>query len=358
LAAKASLSQGYASAPGAVSVSNSKQPPGKSRKGTDKPEFTPDSVGARQSDRKKRAKTSGKKSKGGEKSKGSKKDSRNLGPDPTSVDIGSSASPEVPAPGGEGPSTFRPRLPRSEPGIGAFAVDGIDGPGEYHEFDDQVSETMADAAEGTSSLPVARMADESNQNKYLDDLGKAEPLSAEDLKGQGVRGWIRQHKLYTGVAVLVVIGTVVAGAVGATIGGSPPPAPTLEPTIAPTAAPTLAGFEEIVDTLTTISPYSVLTDPTTPQNAAATWLMREDEYVVDFNIPNSPKLLQRYALATIYFATEGSSWTKDLKWLTNQDECLWNAVYDNITYGLRECDDQGLATKLQLCKFVCKCSLT
>lgn len=126
-------------------------------------------------------------------------------------------------------------------------------------------------------------------------------------------------------------------------------APTLEPTLAPTSAPTLSGFEAIADTLLTVTPYSILTDPTTPQNAALTWLMREDGY--DIDVSSSSKLLQRYSLATIYFATNGPGWTNQLQFLTNQDDCLWNDTVDDISLGVRECNDQGLATKLQLCKF-------
>jgi hypothetical protein len=126
-------------------------------------------------------------------------------------------------------------------------------------------------------------------------------------------------------------------------------APTFEPTLAPTSAPTLSGFEAIADTLLTVTPYSVLTDPTTPQNAAMSWLMREDEYGIDFG--SSSKLLQRYSLATIYFATGGGNWTNQLQFLTNQDDCFWNDTIGGGSFGVIECNDQGLATKLQLCKF-------
>ena len=165
-------------------------------------------------------------------------------------------------------------------------------------------------------------------------------------------GWIRQHKICSAVALLLLIGAIVGGAVGATLGGSSssPPPPTIAPTLSPTAAPTLAGFGQIADALSTITPYSVLTDPITPQSAAVNWLMREDEYDGYFN--DTPKLLQRYALAAIYFATVGASWTRQFEFLTNKDDCLWTEVVDNITFGVKECNERGLATKLGLCKCV------
>ena len=235
--------------PGAVlAVPSLKQVPGKKRlQENEQAELSPDNTFVHQSKRKKRAKS------GGKKSKDSKKDSGNFAPEPTFVNLSLEASAPAAA---ESISTFQPRPPRSEVVVGAIAVDGIDGPSEDYDFDDQFSEAMpSEQAEGTSSLPVARMADDANK-EYLDDLGQAQPLSPEDLARQGWKGWIRQHKLCVAVAVLVMIGAIVGGSVGATFGGSPPEAPTVAPTYMPTAAPTLSGFEEIVDTLMTITPYS------------------------------------------------------------------------------------------------------
>lgn len=345
--AKASGRGERATTPGATAVSSSKHP-GKNLKGSesDQPEVYPDdSVIC--NDRKKAAKSSKKKSKSAE-DIGS-----DVVPEPvTPSAYMPSAEESTPTPANGSATTIRPRPPRDETVIGAVAVDGIDGPSGHDDDyynDDQVSEAVPDATEGASSLPVARMADESNQDDYLGDLGQAEPLSPDDLKGQGIRGWIRHHKTLSAIAVIVLVGAIVGGAVGATQGGgASAPAPTLEPTLAPTSAPTLSGFEEIVDALSTITPYSVLTDPSTPQNAAVTWLLREDEYGIDLS--DAPKLLQRYALATIYFATGGRNWTNQLQFLTNQDDCLWNELIGTISFGLWECNDQGLATKIQLCK--------
>lgn len=339
--AKASRSNKQETAvPGAVAIASLKQPHhGKSlKRSSSQPELVPDD-----SDQKLPAKKSRKK-------QTKEKQSKDHASEPnTSVDIQSTTGESILQPAND-PTTatrrrFRPRPPVDTTTPGAVAVPGIGGP-----TSDQHRVAMPSIVEGRNSLPVAEIADDTDE-VYL-DLDEAEPLSEQDLKNQGVMGWIQQHKLCTAVAVLIVIGAIVGGAVGATLGGSSTPAsPTLAPTASPTAAPTLSGFEQVVDTLTTITPYSVLTDPTTPQNAAVTWIMREDEYDLDFN--DSPKLLQRYALATIYFATVGANWTRQLQFMTNQDDCLWNGVVGDATFGVRECNEQGLATKLALCKSTC-----
>jgi hypothetical protein len=119
---------------------------------------------------------------------------------------------------------FRPRPPRNRTTPGAFRVDGLDGPSDDNDFyDDEVSEGVPAATEGTGSLPVAKPANESNRN-IIDGLGEAEPISPDDLKGHGIMGWIRQHKVWSAIAILVVIGAVVGGVVGVKlVGGTPPP---------------------------------------------------------------------------------------------------------------------------------------
>lgn len=74
-------------------------------------------------------------------------------------------------------------------------------------------------------------------------------------------------------------------------------------------------------------------DQTSPQYQAALWLADEDPYfqtnVLDFG---DPKLLQRYAAATFYYATSGGNWKLcgknspscgNVDWLTENDECDW-----------------------------------
>jgi hypothetical protein len=81
-----------------------------------------------------------------------------------------------------------------------------------------------------------------------------------------------------------------------------------------------------------------LTDPDSPQLLALEWLMNETQ--VDLYSDN--QLRQRFVLATFFFSTDGTEWTKASSWLEEgTDECDWWGI---------DCDDSGGVTALRLSK--------
>ena len=135
---------------------------------------------------------------------------------------------------------------------------------------------------------------------------------------------------------------------------SPSAAPSAMPSVAPSgmpsASPTLAKCgmtpEEraarILAILVTVTDPLFLSDPTTIQGQAADWLIEQDEYVV---CPDDPKLVQRFALAVMYFATNGDDWLQcsanpmaldscgfedpfvgDKRFLSAVNECEWAGI--------------------------------
>jgi hypothetical protein len=62
-----------------------------------------------------------------------------------------------------------------------------------------------------------------------------------------------------------------------------------------------------------------LQEQSTPQNNALNWLANNT------NIDSYPaaKKIQRYALATLFFSTNGTSWYEKDEWMSNSNECLW-----------------------------------
>jgi hypothetical protein len=65
---------------------------------------------------------------------------------------------------------------------------------------------------------------------------------------------------------------------------------------------------------------TALQTPLTPQNNALNWLANNthlDSYL-------DAKKIQRYALATLFFSTNGTSWFKKDAWMSNEDECGWS----------------------------------
>ena len=101
------------------------------------------------------------------------------------------------------------------------------------------------------------------------------------------------------------------------------PSSSPSPTISPTNRP---SNERSIQIRTRIegeggTSATLLDDFSSGQSKALTWLTFEDSMQLD---PTDENLLQRYALATIYFATQGERWYISHNWLTDADECVWS----------------------------------
>lgn len=81
------------------------------------------------------------------------------------------------------------------------------------------------------------------------------------------------------------------------------------------------ALSHVLPFLKSISPDNgtALEDANSPQFRAATWLAGNSN--ID-TMANRTKI-QRYALATLYYATGGDEWTDKHKWLTDANECEW-----------------------------------
>eukprot|EP00977_Amphora_coffeiformis_P003393 scaffold630_cov174-Amphora_coffeaeformis.AAC.13 len=117
-------------------------------------------------------------------------------------------------------------------------------------------------------------------------------------------------------------------------------APTLPPT---TSSPTATLVDqELFDLLSSVSSDSGATilDSGSAQNEAYTWLAGTD------NLPSlsDSQRIQRYALAALYFSTDGPSWSRSEGWLTTTDECTWYSTGS----GESTCDGSGAFVTLDL----------
>jgi hypothetical protein len=102
---------------------------------------------------------------------------------------------------------------------------------------------------------------------------------------------------------------------------NPSSAPSTGPSTTPSSAPTSLQVY-LFDLLSAAVPDSVtsiLNDFNSPQAAAFEWLQ-----------PNTIRatqsdriILQRFALATLYYSTSGDQWRRNDGWLTEENECLW-----------------------------------
>lgn len=68
---------------------------------------------------------------------------------------------------------------------------------------------------------------------------------------------------------------------------------------------------------------NIVYKPGTPQHKAMIWLIFSDPMKLKIDSEN---LLQRYALATLYYATRGEDWTENENWLNGVNECYWHGV--------------------------------
>ena len=142
---------------------------------------------------------------------------------------------------------------------------------------------------------------------------------------------------------------------------SPSATPTIIPTVSPssqqpvgdptqgaptgltTGLPTFSVAEEdrrtaITTLISDISGAIVITDPTSPQFMAYNWILNDDEQQLD--VKNTTQILQRYALATIYYSTNvQNTWiscgppdgstacpTEEQRCLSKFSECQWTGI--------------------------------
>ncbi len=100
------------------------------------------------------------------------------------------------------------------------------------------------------------------------------------------------------------------------------PNPTSEPT-QQTPSPTTQSpaDQNLAALLSDVSPDggAALRSPSTPQNNALKWLAGN----ANLDSYSDERKIQRYALATLYYSTNGDSWKNKNGWLGDGDECGW-----------------------------------
>ena len=144
-----------------------------------------------------------------------------------------------------------------------------------------------------------------------------------------------------------------------------PPSPT-STRPAPTPVPEMTGAEREKAAraflLTTgVSSEDDLKRSGSPQHLALKWISKEDSLRVP--IPSNPedlgtykaqKFVQRYALATFYYSTEGDSWFYPFSFLSGKDECEWYEIHtegEEVYFWGAHCEggtDEGTVSQIWL----------
>jgi hypothetical protein len=126
----------------------------------------------------------------------------------------------------------------------------------------------------------------------------------------------KRVKIWSGVAVVllvtvaVVLGTVLTRAQKG-----------MQPIEAPTPSPqeVLKELEGLLSSVS-LDNGTALRTASTPQNDALNWLANNN---TNLNLYSNATKIQRYALATLFFSTNGTSWYEKDEWMSNSNECLW-----------------------------------
>lgn len=222
---------------------------------------------------------------------------------------------------------------------------GIDEAVKVGEFENDEEDPFA-PRQSRQSRPADSRPRPSASTKKKQEINK----DFKDVRETGSWGSMSKTEMWiVGIVCgLVLIGLIVGLSVGLTREepAPPPPAPVTTPPPAPTAAPTarviLTPQQQLdairgatIDNPTTQNSLASLpedvsfyegkaNDPTAaPVVRAASWIMYDDP------IDNPDWLIPRYALAVLYYSTNGAAWTTTEGWMTDASACDW--------YGMR-CD--------------------
>jgi hypothetical protein len=109
-----------------------------------------------------------------------------------------------------------------------------------------------------------------------------------------------------------------------------------------------------------ISQRALLEDPSSVQYRAAHWIAVEDLERVHIPVnldENSFQFVQRYVLAVLYFALNGSKWNNPLNFVSDLHECSWYKTIPNdsgelLAVGV-SCDDRLQVRNLVIRKCCC-----
>ncbi|CAB9529736.1 Leucine Rich Repeat [Seminavis robusta] len=89
----------------------------------------------------------------------------------------------------------------------------------------------------------------------------------------------------------------------------------------PTTPATLSPYEYLAQYLPADSIVSAEQDPRSPQALAIEWFV-QDPFLRSYS--TRQRIQQRFALATIFYALNGTTWTKNREWLSyDHHECSW-----------------------------------
>ncbi|CAB9517186.1 Leucine Rich Repeat [Seminavis robusta] len=179
-------------------------------------------------------------------------------------------------------------------------------------------------------LPAANAIAENQVTSFYASLPKAEeldPVMGDRNQEEHKQQRRRKTHFILGTMVLFVMVAIVAIVLGIVLSkqgkenDTKEPPTSATPTDMPSQNPT-SHDDYIMSLLPEHSILGIQQNPESPQSKAWQWLIEQDRD--SLQIFSDDRILQKYALATLYFATEGESWTHNDNWLNRSiHECEW-----------------------------------
>ncbi|CAB9498165.1 Leucine Rich Repeat [Seminavis robusta] len=178
-----------------------------------------------------------------------------------------------------------------------------------------------------NDLAVANLVvEEDLQPAFPEDLDAAARMRQESNNN------IKKYGCLGAIFLIVILIIVVVVVVVVSVRGNEPMdsalMPSLPPTSPPTPAPTTLQGSWLA-LLPDESVHAITDDPESPQSKAWQWLLQDYDLLPYYN---HARVVQKFALATLYYATEGSNWAIQTNWLNRSvHECNW---YNSPDYAL------------------------
>jgi hypothetical protein len=206
----------------------------------------------------------------------------------------------------------RAQMPPRQTQPGAVRVAAFD-PEDQNDSTFSVTTTTVESGRGNTDSEDLISA------QLVGDIPEAEVVEEKQQCSTRVKIWIGVSVVLA-MTVAVVLGTVLTREQDG-----------MQPTEAPTPSP-----QEILKELESLLiPVSfdngtALQEQSTPQNKALNWLANN----TNLNLYSNATKIQRYALATLFYSTNGTSWDKKDEWMSDFDECRWyNSGSSLCTHG-------------------------
>jgi Leucine-rich repeat (LRR) protein len=194
-----------------------------------------------------------------------------------------------------------------------------------HDVDSQLEEVgLEDHGETLGEVPKAFNEPACLQHDQL-------PNVDEYKTSQQVGGSSRQCRKIILVAALGIIVATVLITVGVVVGRDTAPAYPQDVSQPDTGTTSEDATQRFVDIATLISNMgwasaSILRQTGSPQMQAVEWLATDDPLHLD--VDATEEFMNRYLLATIYYALGGWNWSYDLNWLSANSTCDWKTIFE------------------------------